>query len=273
MFSITVGDGLASKTLDNDYISYRLYETDDLDDWSNFRLVESGTDLDSLKAEDFDDPYYASPFWVIRLNATNIADNEWDDAHEVPDANGGTRCYGNRWFILDEDGPNEFDLYRTPTAGGASVARAETGMPATMNLSKVDIPEGTNMGPAEVADGNLTITVLVNQTEIDYCAYSEYFDYSTQEYAEAYLIFNFNSTIVENNDLSVSGSSSWTRLKSKYNTTAIGFTSSYLGGDPDTFNIDWDDDVTITLKCVEVDLVWDPYGANTVLSTLATWST
>ena len=254
-FSIS-GKDIHGDTIDDDAISWTRFGVKvngDESDWSDFELIDSGTDLGELTAADIAEGI-ADGYTRQYLNTTAMNENAtW-------------RPYVGMWLKLALGGENVLHFDATPTKAGA-VLFSQSFVTEVANITESETITGWDLSNAM---GNFSVSVGMNNTDIGECAYTSRFDYEAQASTKVKLVFNFNSTSIDNNDLAIVHhlGDYWVRSDALYNTTAIAFECASFT-QISTIDFIWDDDVATTGICIsEFLVVWEPAittGATSVL--------
>jgi len=219
-FSITVKDGSRQIEISDSDITYTLYGTDNLDEWSEYEQIENGTSL-SISSSDLDGYTY----YVVKMNATvSKSDYDSDDDGITKTDEKYDHLFYDRWFVIDPDAPNTFYLYEKPSAVGI-VAVYSQNFTAISDISTVE------------ATTNITFIVASNKSQ-PHAMYVQGPNYQNEYDDAPTILVNFNTTI-SLSDITLSGAT-----KIRYNSTAIRFEFSEISSVPSVLDLKWDDEVT-----------------------------
>ncbi|MHA1892069.1 MAG: hypothetical protein ACTSYS_13835 [Promethearchaeota archaeon] len=219
-FSITVKDGSRQIEISDSDITYTLYGTDDLSEWSEFEEIENGTSL-SISSGDLDGYTY----YVVKMNATvSKSDYDADDAGIDKIDEKYDHEFYTRWFVIDPNSANTFYLYEKPSAVGIVAVYSEN-FTAITNVSTVE------------ATTNVTFIVGSNKTQ-QHAYYVQGSNYQNEYDDSPTILVNFNTTI-SLSDVTMVGAS-----KIRYNSTAIRFEFTQISSVPTILDLKWDDEVT-----------------------------
>lgn len=218
-FDLQVMDGVNGEFLDNDAFSYTLYGTDDLDDWLEFEVIETGSSIDNIKDSDLED--YNN--YVVAYTG----DHEHDDDIFGEDHDIGNRAYYQRWAVIDPNGGLQTLIaYQTPESCNAFFFHAN-------NFTLVDL---TSHNLTYATNFSMMVGCAVNESTEDRL-YAYGVNYQNEIPDQPNVILNFNGS-VQLAEISGSG-----MAKDRVNSTAIRFSFNQLGPVPQSFEFAWDDSV------------------------------
>ncbi len=256
VFSIAAEDrqtGRAIPDADVDAALYGVTHGEDPTVWGSYVLLDTVTDLSDITDADLDTDLY-DEFWV-RASADNRYET-WRD-------------YASLWMKLDADGANVIEMTQTPTDNGA-VLFSEAFAANTVNMTQSE----TDWSPSSAWDacnvvGNFSVVLGINATESGKAGYVSYFDPQFQLTAKLFLVFNFNTTIGSNNNITLVDSTgdSWVKSAATYNSTAIAYECLDCTG-VSTLTFAWNGMASTGWTLRNYFLIWEPTvttGATTVL--------
>lgn len=190
-YSIKVWDGAINKELDSGSFSYDLYGTN-TSDWSDFDLLESGTDIGDISNGDLTDPStddHYTTFWV-QFDGVQPHD---DDIYGS-DNDRGARTYGERWATIAPNQANNLITYETPNFVGAVIIE-------TTSTSVI-----TTLGAGELLVGdNVTFVFWLDSAQPE-AMYVPYFDPSIEDTVEINMIVTMDGEILKG-EFKVAGNS------------------------------------------------------------------
>jgi hypothetical protein len=243
---------------------------DDPATWANYHNIYTVTDTDDLTAAriaSWEDDYDTSSL-VFNGTCAN-------------DAVGyGYLAFGERQFLLDIDGPNEWLWYATPSSvGGQAFNSSFTVASAGGNYTRATMADYGLFTDAqrlllfaagygnETLFGNFSVYVGINSTEIGKAAYQTFYDYAWATQVRFGLVLNTNATI-NSTTFTCTNAASTGWIRAAYNTTALVFwATSIQSYSVPTFS--WTStagDTTLT----DIVLVQSPIydGSDSILATI-----
>lgn len=216
-YSLAVKDGKTNVNLGLDNFDYTLYGTDDLAEWLDYEVIESGSGLSRIAAGDLVD----YEFFVVRFNGT-VPEEDFDD--EL-----GDRIYYERWAEITT-GANVLTAFQTPSTVG--VVAINTNTLAVVNIG----------GSELVGNVNVTFFIAGNGSQ-EFAAYVLQFNYETQDFDRPRLLLTYNATVTSDIALTIKGT---TRVR--VSATVYSYTFTELGPVANVFMAEWGESATTAYK-------------------------
>ncbi len=179
-FSITVTNGKTLDSLSLDDFDYTLYGTDDIGEWLDYEIIESGTGLGRIAAGDLEDYTY----FVVTYNGT-APEDDYDDGL-------GDRVFYLRWAELQTGVKNALVAYQKPSAVGVTALRTD-------NLKNINIA-----GSALNGSVNCTFIIGSNGTQKD-AAYVYGWNFENADWDKPRLVLTYNATVTSSIALTIKG--------------------------------------------------------------------
>jgi hypothetical protein len=164
-------------------------------------------------------------------------------------------AFGTSEMQLVTDAANDLPFYAAPTQKDILLYNQTFNVISVTNFTN-DATWGGNVAAwnDHYQVGNFSGLLGMNSSDLGYCGYHGYFDVSTATSVDLYWVFDFNNTAILNVDLDVKGTSTFTRLSEKLNSTSIGFVSDKFTDNSIT-NFDWKSTIDdVLIKCVRVNV-------------------
>jgi hypothetical protein len=215
-FEITVTDGKTLDSLELDNFDYTLYGTDDLSEWLDFDVIESGSGLGRIADGDLDLADYK--YFVTSYNGT-VPEDDFDDDL-------GDRVYYLRWAQLLKGEANQLVALQKPTTARALAISLET-------LAYINIA-----GSALNGSVNCTWILGTNGSQPD-AAYTYGWNYETNAWNKPRLVLTYNATVTSDIAMSIKGT---TRVR--VSGTVYSYEFSELGAAALLLDGIWGDDAT-----------------------------
>lgn len=232
-FDVIGWDGSRGLELPGDSFDYTLYGVtgNDLSDFGNFEVVESGTSLGDISLSDLDPADYDN--WVVKADG-QVAADWWDvDDPGVEDVDTTyDHNYYARWFVISRDTTNYLIFYEQPSTANFSLMNSQTAGAITMPI---------------VGKTNVTIIAFTNMTQT-HARYVTGPNYENEDNDQPSIILVFNKT-VSLNWITINGAT-----KTRVNDTAIRFSFGVLSSTPTFFNMMWGDDADRFIRVNQVSL-------------------
>lgn len=215
-FSVTVTDGKTLDSLSLDNFDYVLYGTDDLSEWLDFDVIESGSGLGRIADGDLNLADYK--YFVTAYNGT-VPEDDFDD--EL-----GDRVYYLRWAQLLKGEKNQLVALQKPSTARALAINLET-------LAYINIA-----GSALNGSVNCTWILGTNGSQPD-AAYTYGWNYETNAWNKPRLVLTYNTTVTSDIAMSIKGT---TRVR--VSGTVYSYEFSELGAAALLLDGIWGDDAT-----------------------------
>lgn len=181
-FVVTMTDGKTADDLSLDDFDYTLYGADDLSEWLDYEVIESGSGLGKIVASDLDAADYA--YWVVKYNGT-VEEDFFNDTL-------GERTYAVRWGQLLQNTNNQLMAYQKPSSVGVVALNSET--LAYLNIS----------GSALTGVVNCTWIIGSNASQLD-ASWTYGWNYQTNSWDKPRLVVTYNATVTSDIAMSIKG--------------------------------------------------------------------